>query len=96
MRIVQRPNEPVLFTVFEPLRLLQKARMIRTIRLHKLTVPNRLVKRGKVIEIKIKKGRLSRLVLGKRKFSRMERFSALAAAEIAPPVVPVMNMQIFF
>ena len=96
MRIVQRPNEPVLFTVFEPLRLLQKARMIRTIRLRKLTVPDRLAKRGEVIEIKVEKGRLSRLVLGKRKFSPMERLPVFAAAVIALPVVPVMNMQIFF
>ena len=95
-RIVQRPDEPVLFTVSEPLRLLQKARMIRTIRLHKLTISNRLVKRGEVIEIKVEKGSLSRFVLGKRKFSRMEGFAVLAAAVIAPPVVPVINMQILF
>ena len=80
----------------EPPCLLQKVRMIRVIRLHKLTVPNGLMKCGEVMEIKVEKGRLSRLVLRKRKLRRVERFPVLAAAVIAPPVVPVMNMQIFF
>jgi hypothetical protein len=70
--------------------------MIWVIRLHKLTVQNDLVKRGEVMEIKVEKGSLSRLVLGKRKLRRMERFPVLTAAVIAPPVVPVINMQIFF
>jgi len=70
--------------------------MIRVIRLHKLTVQNGLVKGREVMEIKVEKGSLSRLVLGKRKLRRMERFPVLAAAVIAPPVVPVINMQIFF
>ena len=60
------------------------------------TLPNGLVKCEEVMEIKVEKGRLSRLVLGKRKLSRVERLPVLAAAVIAPPVVPVMNMQIFF
>ena len=65
--------------------------MIRVIRLHKLTVPNGLVKCGEVMEIKVEKGRLSRLVLGKRKLSRVERVPVLAAAVVPPPVVPVIN-----
>ena len=55
-RIVQRPDEPVLFTASEPPCLLQKVRMIRVIRLHKLTVQNDLVKRGEVWKSKWKKG----------------------------------------
>ena len=51
---------------------------------------------AKELKDKVEKGRLSRLVLGKRKLRRMERFPVLAAVVIAPPVVPVINMQIFF
>ena len=95
MRIVQRPDEPILLTALEPLSLLQKVEIIRTLRLYKLAVLNHLMERRQVIEVKMKKGFFSSLVFGERKFGPVEGISVLAAAIIAPPVVPVMDVQIF-
>ena len=44
---------------------------------------------------KEKKGFFSSLVLSERKFGPVEGIPVLAAAIIAPPVVPVMDVQIF-
>ena len=64
MRIVQRPDEPILLTAPEPLCLFQKARIIRTLRLYKIAVLNRLMERRQVIEVKVKKEFLSSGILG--------------------------------
>ena len=95
MRIVQRHDEQILLTIPEPLGLLQKVGMIRTLWLYKLAVLNHLMERRQVIEVKMKKGVFSSLVLGERKFGPVEGIPVLAAAIIAPPVVLVMDVQIF-